>query len=176
MTAINEPVNFSATLKAGTTALANKPVTVYHTFNGVRADDVTKNTDANGVVTTTQTFQTGGLRSFFVEFKGDTTYMASTSNKMDITVQDAPVDEVGPVYTFVRGTDNELYYRKLENSAWGGWVSLGGILTAPPWQVTGSKGNVYVFVRGSDKAVWYRYVTPTGTWSAWQSLGGIVGI
>jgi hypothetical protein len=164
---VNDKVTFTGKLMTDNKPLAGKKVTI---------DDMAATTDANGQAVVSKSFTSAGTKTIYAKFAGDNEYMASTSNRMDITVQDAPIDEVGPVYTFARGSDSALWYRKLGNDAWGPWTPLGGTLTAPPWTAIGAKGNVYVFARGSDKAVWYRYVTPEGVWSAWASLGGNVQI
>jgi hypothetical protein len=164
---INDKVVFTGKLMTDNKPLAGKKITI---------DGIAATTDANGQAIVSEQFTSSGNKAIYAKFAGDSDYMASTSNKIDITVQDAPVDEVGPVYAFVRGIDNALWYRKLDNSAWGPWASLGGNITASPWTEVGAKGNVYVFARGGDKAVWYRYVTPEGVWSAWTSLGGQVQV
>ena len=91
MTAINEPVSFTATLKAGNTILANKPVSIWHTLNNVRYTDVTKNTDAKGQITLTQTFKSAGTRPYYAEFLGDATYAKSVSPVVNIVVTEKPL-------------------------------------------------------------------------------------
>ena len=89
---INGPVIFNTQLKDGKSmaVLANKPITIYHTFNGVRYDDITINTDANGATKLTQQFASPGVRMYYAEFKGDSTYAASTSPLLSITVTSTP--------------------------------------------------------------------------------------
>ena len=89
---INGPVVFNTQLKDGKSmaVLANKPITIYHTFNGVRYDDITINTDANGAAKLTQQFASAGVRMYHAEFKGDSTYAASTSPLLSITVTSTP--------------------------------------------------------------------------------------
>lgn len=76
------------------------------------------------------------------------------------------------LFTFIRGTDNALWYRTYDGSLWGGWTSLGGILNSDP-DSTKLNGDTYVFVQGTDKALWYqKYNGATNSWSGWVSLGG----
>jgi hypothetical protein len=92
---VGEKVVFGATLKAGTTALAGKPVTIYHMFEGVRYNDVTANTDATGGVMFTQVFNTAGVRTYYASFAGDSTYATSTSAAVSVTITGSkPVDSV----------------------------------------------------------------------------------
>ena len=83
--AINERVTFTATLK-GTSALPNKPVTIYHYLNNVRYDDFTGTTNANGQLTLTQTFSSAGQRPYYATFAGDSAYASSTSSAVNINV------------------------------------------------------------------------------------------
>jgi hypothetical protein len=83
------------------------------------------------------------------------------------------------VYSFVRGSDNGLYW----SHTTGGPSSSGaggGYLTSQPIAVTdrtGVSGNagVYVFVRGGDGAL-YAGRLSGGTWQGWESLGGYVDL
>jgi Uncharacterized protein conserved in bacteria (DUF2334)/Bacterial Ig-like domain (group 3) len=86
--AVGQSVTFNATLKNGTTPLSAKPVTIYHYSNGVRYNDVTnQNTDAGGQVTATATFGYAGQRTYYATFGGDSSYGASTSSALTVTVQ-----------------------------------------------------------------------------------------
>lgn len=71
---------------------------------------------------------------------------------------------------FARGTDNALYHRWWDGSAWRGWESLGGVLTSDPSAVSWGNGRVDVFARGTDNALYHRFYQ--GSWSSWESLGG----
>lgn len=73
---------------------------------------------------------------------------------------------------FVRGSDNALWYRSFDGTSWGGWKSLGGVLSDDPDGATLS-GNAYVFVRGTDNKLWYQKFDGT-SWSGWTTLGGVL--
>jgi hypothetical protein len=86
--ALNEPVTFTATLTDSVThaPLANKPVTIYHTFKNVRyVDAVNKLTDANGQVTFAVSFSSVGARIYYATFAGDSRYAGSTSSPLEVT-------------------------------------------------------------------------------------------
>jgi hypothetical protein len=73
---------------------------------------------------------------------------------------------------FVRGTDNALWHRSWDGTAWSVWDSLGGILTSDPSAVSQGVNSIDVFVRGTDNAIWHRSWNGT-TWTWWDSVGGI---
>ena len=77
----------------------------------------------------------------------------------------------GRLDAFVRGSDNALWHRAWNGTAWGAWESLGGTLTIDPGAVAQGT-NVDVFVRGTDRAIWHRSSNGTA-WSPWDTLGGI---
>ena len=83
---------------------------------------------------------------------------------------DAAAWDYGRIYVFVRGTDNALWHRRLEDDRWSGWESLGGQLTSAPGACSLTYDRLYVFVRGTDNAVWY--IVYDGQWGGWRSLGG----
>ena len=72
---------------------------------------------------------------------------------------------------FARGTDNALWHRWWDGSAWRGWESLGGILTSNPGVVSWGNNRIDVFARGLDSALWHRW-WDGGAWRGWESLGG----
>jgi spore germination protein YaaH len=72
---------------------------------------------------------------------------------------------------FVRGTDNAIYHRWWDGTAWQPWESLGGVATSDPTAVAWGNGRLDFFVRGTDKALYHR--SWSGAWSAWESLGGV---
>jgi hypothetical protein len=74
---------------------------------------------------------------------------------------------------FARGSDNAMWHRSWNGTAWSAWDSLGGILTSDPAAVSWGANRIDVFARGSDGALWTRSFDGT-TWSAWKSVGGIL--
>src|SRR5665811_134850 len=84
--AINEQVTFTATLTSGGNPLAGKSVTIYHYTNGVRYNDLTANTNANGQITATTTWDYAATRTYYAAFAGDSAYATSTSDVVTITV------------------------------------------------------------------------------------------
>jgi hypothetical protein len=78
---------------------------------------------------------------------------------------------------FVRGTDNAVYHRYRNGSAWSsGWVSIGappdGAGSAPA-AISNATGRIDLFVRAADSAIWQRAFN--GSWGPWTSLGGSAG-
>lgn len=69
-----------------TIPLSGKSVTIYHYLNGVRYNDTTNVTDANGQIIHTQTFGSAGLYEYYATFTGDGTYQTSTSAVVYVTV------------------------------------------------------------------------------------------
>jgi peptidoglycan/xylan/chitin deacetylase (PgdA/CDA1 family) len=78
--AVNVPVTFTVTLKGGSTALSSKSVAIYHYLNGVRYNDATKTTNANGQITYTTSFGSAGKRTYHASFAGDSEYAASSDS------------------------------------------------------------------------------------------------
>jgi hypothetical protein len=79
---------------------------------------------------------------------------------------------------FVRGVDNALWGKfGLTYGAWGGWVPLGGILTAGPAggfeQLSDASYRFFAVVRGSDGHAWRIVNLAPGIWR-WQDLGGLL--
>ena len=71
------------------------------------------------------------------------------------------------VWTFGRGTDNQLWF----SNDGPGWDPLGGRLTSKPGVASLGGAAYAVFVRGTDGAVWER-VFDGLKWQAWTRLGG----
>jgi hypothetical protein len=71
-----------------------------------------------------------------------------------------------------RGSNGALYQREYNSNAWSSWTSLGGQLAANtgPAACSWGQGRLDVFVQGTNGALYHRGYT--GTWSAWESLGG----
>ena len=56
----------------------------------------------------------------------------------------------------------------LDPASWGGWESLGGVLTSPPKVVTWGRDRLDVFAVGTDSALWHRS-RDAAEWGAWES-------
>jgi len=81
--AVNQSVTFKATLTpAGGTPIP-EPVTIYHYLNGVRYNDIT----AYSTLTFATKFTTPGVRTYYASFAGTSTYAASTSAVVTISVR-----------------------------------------------------------------------------------------
>src|SRR5579859_6752310 len=74
---------------------------------------------------------------------------------------------------FVRGTDNGLYQKTWDGTAWSSWRALGGVLTSGPAATSWSANRIDVFVRGTDNQLYHRS-SDGSTWSSWEPLGGIL--
>lgn len=86
--------------------------------------------------------------------------------------------EVGDVYCFVRGSDDGLWWKKVDPYGGGDWRSAGGVLTSDPSCVSYSSSQIDCFVRGTDNAM-YRTTGRRGadrsfTFSGFTSLGGVL--
>ena len=81
--AVNQLVNFTATLTSNGTPLANESVTIYHLFDGVRYNDTT---NATGQIILTTSWTTPGLRTYNATFTGFVVYGASTSTAVTVNV------------------------------------------------------------------------------------------
>ena len=68
------------------------------------------------------------------------------------------------------GTDGAVYLR---NEITGSVTRLGGRLAGGP-AVAQSGTGLAVFGRGTDNALWWNHQATGGTWSGWQSLGGVI--
>lgn len=74
---------------------------------------------------------------------------------------------------FVRGTDNALWHKSWNRTAWSNWETLGGILTSKPASASWASDRTDVFVRGSDNALYHKNWNGT-SWSNWENLGGVL--
>ena len=85
--AVNQKVTFNATLSSRTMLLSGENVTIYHYLNGVRYNDATNITNANGQISVTASFGSLGQRTYYATFAGDSSYLASTSSAVTVTAQ-----------------------------------------------------------------------------------------
>jgi hypothetical protein len=56
---------------------------------------------------------------------------------------------------------------------WGGYESLGGIITTAPHAVCWGPNRIDVFARGTDNALYHKW-WDGHAWGGWESLGGII--
>jgi hypothetical protein len=74
------------------------------------------------------------------------------------------------VYMAYTGADRAAYLRNEVN---GTVTALGGQLIGGP-TVAQTTTGLAVFGRGTDNALWWKQQATSGTWSSWQSLGGVI--
>jgi hypothetical protein len=81
----------------------------------------------------------------------------------------------GHLDVYVRGLDNNVYYRRYLNGSWADWASAGqpnvGAISDPSAVSSGS-GRIDLFVRGGDNALWHRLYS-NGAWGNWESFSGV---
>lgn len=84
---------------------------------------------------------------------------------------------------FVRGTDNQLYYRNWENGVWSSWFWIQGpgpthipISGSPAVTWRSDTGNAFtVVVRGSDNQIYGKSFAESTGWTSWFWLGAPPG-
>jgi hypothetical protein len=80
-------------------------------------------------------------------------------------------------YVFAHGTDNAVWYKDWNGTAWSSWNSLGGVLAAgsSPAATSPASSAIDVFAQSTNGAV-YEKTTANGgtTWGGWASLGGVL--
>ena len=90
--AVDQPVTLTATLSRldpptnQWLPVTGKPIQIWHTLDGVRYNDTTKTTDANGQITYTASWTTPDYPTYYASFPGDSSHIASTSGPVTITV------------------------------------------------------------------------------------------
>jgi len=80
----------------------------------------------------------------------------------------ASCEGVNACHLFVRGGDRALWARDFYGS-WGGWYSLGGVITSGP-DAASVAGYTEVWARGLSGNA-FRRVRSNGAWGGWQDLG-----
>jgi hypothetical protein len=71
---------------------------------------------------------------------------------------------------FGRGGDSALWQKSWDGQKWTAWQSLGGILGGRVSATSCSSGHLDVFALAADSSLYRRAYT--GTWGAWQQMGG----
>ncbi|GGK63994.1 hypothetical protein GCM10011405_09940 [Rufibacter glacialis] len=72
---------------------------------------------------------------------------------------------------FAKGTDNAVHHRWWNGSSWGGWESLGGIITSNISAVCWGPNRIDLFAKGTDNALYHKWWNGSA-WGGWESLGG----
>ena len=80
----------------------------------------------------------------------------------------AAVSSAWGIFVFARGTDDNVYYRRLSGGAWSGWTSLAGQTSAAPAAAADASG-VHLVVRAQD-GMWTRRWNGTN-FENWVFLG-----
>lgn len=135
------------------------------------AQPATNRYDAFAIGSNKNVYQKAGLSC-----GSDTCTWGSTWNNIGGVTSFAPAAVswgTNRLDVFIRGTDDQVYHRYWNGSAWSpSWSAQGGTMTqgAPAVSSPGS-GRLNVFARGDDNALWRRQWTGSA-WTAWESLGG----
>jgi hypothetical protein len=91
------------------------------------------------------------------------TTVAVTAKPTNVTSTQGPAAPIPPRVSAAQGSSANA-----KAPALAGWTEAGA--SALCWD---NNGNFFFFTRGTDGALWYD-VWNSGTWSAWQSLGGVL--
>jgi hypothetical protein len=96
--------------------------------------------------------------------------LAQAPNPAPGVTMGAAAPQASSVFLAYTGTDGAVYLRNEIN---GRVTGLGGRLIGGP-AVTQAGTRLAVFGRGTDNALWWIHQTSGGSWSSWQSLGGVI--
>ena len=96
--------------------------------------------------------------------------LAQAPNPAPGVTMGATAPRASAVFLAYTGTNGAVYLR---NEVTGSVTGLGGRLTGGPAVVQTGTG-LAVFGRGTDNALWWIRQATGGTWSSWQSLGGVI--
>lgn len=72
---------------------------------------------------------------------------------------------------FVRGTDNGVWHKWFDTTAWGGWEGLGGTLSTAPAVSATEVGDLEVFGLGTDVARSLWHLPFFNSWLGWRAEG-----
>lgn len=110
-----------------------------------------------------------------VEAFGSPAYSTSWRPLPGVTASGPDVVQVAgtELWLAARSTTSTLLVRRQSGATFGGWQSLGGVITsAPVLMVQGGTARIWAFARGNDGAVWYRVRGDNGVWAPWRTIGG----
>jgi hypothetical protein len=96
--------------------------------------------------------------------------LAQAPNPAPGVTMGAAAPRASSVFLAYTGTNGAVYLRNEIN---GSVTGLGGRLIGGP-AVSQARTGLAVFGRGTDNALWWIHQTAGGTWSRWQSLGGVI--
>jgi 5-hydroxyisourate hydrolase-like protein (transthyretin family) len=140
----------------------------------------TNTTTSTGAYRISTSEPTAGAYQYRTIYAGNVTYTNATSNVVSVNVQPIITPTSSPaivdsLYLFVRGSDNAIWYKQWDGTAWSNATSLGGNCTSAPAATSPSNGVIDVFAQGTNGALYERTTTNGGTtWSGWTSLGGVL--
>jgi hypothetical protein len=78
-----------------------------------------------------------------------------------------------PIYLFVTGLGQDVWYRDFDGISWRQWRPLGGITPNGP-SATYINGKLYVAVNDVTNGIWIGYIDPiTNVFSGWRPLPGL---
>ena len=78
-----------------------------------------------------------------------------------------------PLVSIVEGLDGNLYSSlSRPDGSWNSWQSLSGSASSPPVPCRSGPDRVDLVVRGMDNGLYHKTFV-NGTWSGWDSLGGL---
>ncbi|HVH15543.1 MAG TPA: alkaline phosphatase family protein [Candidatus Angelobacter sp.] len=87
----------------------------------------------------------------------------------------AAVSDGSALQVVVTGTDQGVWYTSfnLNSASWARWTILSGTASASPALAIDSNGTINLVIRGTDSSIWHKSKPSGGSWSAWDSAGGI---
>ena len=71
-----------------------------------------------------------------------------------------------------KGTDDGIWQRWWDGTAWGGWFGLGGVAASDPTAISWGANRLDIFVRGTDGGIWQKWWDGQ-RWNGWQTIGGL---
>lgn len=87
---------------------------------------------------------------------------------------------------FVRGTDNAIYHKAWNGSAWfpgagvSDWENIGGVIAGSPVAVSWGKERLDIFGAGYDGQLHHKWWSPQSGWgpsvAGWEAIGGKVSV